>query len=114
MDIQSRTREGVTILEPKGKITIGEGDIALRKAITEALDGGATQIVLNMKSTKRLDSSGIAELVASRGNAKSRGAEIKLSNLPRKVENVLNITQIFSIFDVLDDEDAAVASFESG
>ncbi len=111
MDIQSRNREGVTVLEPRGKITIGSGDVALRKAINEALDAGATQIVLNMKSTKRLDSSGIAELVASRSAAESRGAEIKLSNLPRKVENVLNITQIFSIFEILDDEDAAVASF---
>lgn len=111
MEIQSRTREGVTILEPKGKITIGEGDVALREAIHEALEAGVTKIVLNMKSTKRLDSSGMAELVASRNAAKARGGEIKLSNLPRKVKNVLDITQIFAIFDVLDDEDDAVASF---
>lgn len=112
MNVPSRHREGITILEPKGKITIGEGDVALRNAIHEALDAGARKLLLNMRGTTRLDSSGIAELVQAHSTVKSRGATLKLSSLPKKVRDVLDITQIVGIFEIFDDEDSAVASFD--
>ncbi len=111
MEIKVREREGVTILEPKGKITIGEGDIALREAVQSAFEAGASKLVINMQGTRRLDSSGIAELVAARNAALSRGAEVKLSNLPRRVKNVLDVTQIFAVFEIFGDEDEAISSF---
>lgn len=112
MNVPSRHREGITILEPKGKITIGEGDVALRNAIHEALDAGATKLLLNMAGVTRLDSSGIAELVQAHSTAASRGASLKLTSLTKKVKDVLDITQIVGLFEAFDDEDAAVASFE--
>ncbi len=71
-----------------------------------------TKLVINMQSTKRLDSSGIAELVSAYRSAGDHGASVKLSNLPRRVKNVLDVTQIFAVFEIFDTEDAAIASFD--
>lgn len=111
MEVMSRHREGVTILEPRGKITIGVGDIALRNAIHEALDAGATKILIDMKGVGRIDSSGIAEMVAAHGTVTNRGGELKLTSLPKKVKRLLDVTQIVGILSVFDNEDEAVASF---
>jgi anti-sigma B factor antagonist len=112
MKISKREVGGVTILEPKGKITIGAGDVALRGAVEEIVQGEATKILLDLKGVKKMDSSGLGELVAAHNSVTGVGGSIKLVNLPSKLHGVLGITQIVSVFDVFDDESEALASFK--
>ena len=92
MKIPSRTRDGVTILEPKGKITIGVGDIALREAVDQTLQAGSKDILFNLKDVTTIDSSGIGELVSAYTTVTNRGGRLK-------------------VFDVYDTEDEAVESY---
>lgn len=111
MKISTRERDGVVILEPKGKITIGVGDVALRDAVLEQVDGGAEKLLMNMSGVTTMDSSGIGELVSAYTSVKNRGGTLKLLNLPPKINDILQITQLITVFEVFDDEDEAVASF---
>ncbi|MDX1383283.1 MAG: STAS domain-containing protein [Thermoanaerobaculia bacterium] len=111
MKIGIRQREGITILDPKGKITIGSGDIALRDSVMEALESGARKILINLKDVSTIDSSGIGELVAAFTTVTNRGGKLKLVGLPPKVSDILQITQLVTVFEVVDSEDEAVASF---
>lgn len=111
MNVNMRQRDGVNILDLKGKITIGSGDVALRNAVQEAMAAGATKILINMKDVTTIDSSGIGELVSSYTTASNRGAKLKLFCLPAKVTDILTITQLITVFDVYDTEDEAVKSF---
>ena len=111
MQMTAQHREGVTIIYPKGKITIGLGDVALREAVHEALDAGATKILINLKSVSTADSSGIGEMVSAYTTVTNRGGALKLCELPNKVTDVLQITQLITVFDVFDTEDEAIASF---
>lgn len=111
MNVTKRQKGNVTILDLKGKITIGAGDIALRDAVQEALSSGAKNMILNMTGVTTIDSSGVGELVSSFTTATNRGAKLKLANIPAKVSDVLTITQLITVFDVFDTEDEAVASF---
>jgi anti-sigma B factor antagonist len=111
MNVNVRKNGDVTILDLKGKITIGSGDVALRNAVQEVMAGGATKILINMKDVTTIDSSGIGELVSSYTTATGRGAKLKLFCLPAKVTDILTITQLITVFDVYDTEDEAVNSF---
>lgn len=111
MKINQRQREGVTILDCKGKITIGVGDVALRNAVQDAMNGGATNVLINLKDVTTIDSSGVGELVGVFTSASNRGVKLKLANLPDKVQDVLTITQLITIFEVYDSEDEAIASY---
>jgi anti-sigma B factor antagonist len=111
MKINVRKRDDITILDLQGKITIGVGDVAVRNAVQEAMNGGARKLIINMKDVTTIDSSGVGELVSSYTTAIGRGAKLKLENLPAKVSDILHITQLITVFDVYDTEDEAVASF---
>jgi anti-sigma B factor antagonist len=111
MKVSTRQRDGVTILDLKGKITIGVGDVALRNAVQEAMNGGATKMVINLRDVTTIDSSGVGELVSAYTTATNRGAKLALVNLPAKVSDILYITQLITVFDVFDSEDEAVRSF---
>ncbi len=111
MKVDVRHREGTTILEPKGKITIGVGDIALRDAVGEALESGSRSILLDLNQVSTIDSSGVGEMVSAYTTVTNRGGKLKLLNLPPKVVDILQITQLITVFEVFDDEDEAVASF---
>lgn len=111
MRITERKADGVTILELKGKITIGVGDVALRQAVAEVLEAGGLNILLNMKSVTTMDSSGIGELVSTYTTVTNRGGKLKLLHLPPKVSDILQITQLITVFEVHDDEAEAIASF---
>ena len=111
MKIDARHEQGVTILQPKGKITIGVGDVALREAVTEALEAGARNMVVNLSGVSTIDSSGIGELVSAFTTVKNRGGQLKLCSLPPKVTDILQITQLISVFEVHDNEQEAVSSF---
>ena len=111
MKISIRMRDGVTILEPKGKITIGVGDIALREAVLESLTAGNKDMLINLAAVSTIDSSGIGELVSAYTTVTNRGGKLKLLNLPPKVQDILQITQLVTVFDIHDDEEEAVASY---
>lgn len=113
MNVTKRQKGDVTILDLKGKITIGAGDIALRNAVQDAMSAGEKNVLLNMTGVTTIDSSGVGELVSAFTTATNRGAKLKLANIPAKVSDVLTITQLITVFDVFDTEDEAVASYAS-
>ena len=88
MDVNKRQVGDVTILDLKGKITIGAGDVQLRNAVQEVMNGGATKVLINMAGVSTIDSSGIGELVSAYTTATTRGAKLKLINLPAKVSDI--------------------------
>lgn len=110
MKIEKRQRDGATILDLQGRITIGEGDVALREAVHSAVGEGATSILLNMGRVRAIDSSGVGELVAAYTTVTNRGGKLRLFSLPSRVLGVLQITQLVTVLDILEDEDEAVAS----
>jgi len=111
MQLSTRQKDGVTIVDLKGKITIGSGDVELRNAVLQAVNDGAKKILINLSDVTTIDSSGVGELVSSYTTAKNRGAQLKLVNLPAKVQDVLTVTQLITVFDVYDTEDEAIRSF---
>lgn len=114
MKINQRARQGVTILEPKGKITIGVGDVKLREAVHEVLKSGSNNILIDMSGVTTIDSSGVGELVSTYTTVTNRGGKLKLLDLPDKVADILQITQLITVFDVYDEEEEAVESFGAG
>ncbi len=110
MKIDRRQRDGATILDLRGKITIGVGDVALREAVQGAISDGATNILLNMGRVRSIDSSGVGELVAAYTTVANRGGKLRLFGLPGRVLGVLEMTQLVTVLDILDNEDEAVAS----
>ena len=112
MKISKREVGNVTILEPKGKITIGAGDVVLRNAIEEAAHAGNSNVLLDLNGVSKMDSSGLGELIAAHNTVTGDGGTIKLMNIPSKLYGVLGITQIVSVFDVFDNENEALASFD--
>lgn len=111
MKVSVRQRGGVTILDLKGKITIGVGDVALRDAVQQALQGGANNVLINLADVSTIDSSGVGELVAAYTTATNRGAKLKLVHMPPKVADILHITQLITVFETFETEEEAVASF---
>ena len=110
--ISTRQVDGVTILDMSGRITLGEGSVQLRDAVRDLLSKGQKHILLNLGDVTYIDSSGIGELVSAFTTAKNQGGELKLLNLTRKVHDLLQITKLYTVFDVKDDEASAVASFK--
>ncbi|KAB2961374.1 MAG: STAS domain-containing protein [Thermoanaerobaculia bacterium] len=111
MKIDKRVRDGVTILEVEGKITIGKGDVALREAVLAALGEGAKKLLIGLGRVSTVDSSGVGELVSAFTTVTNRGGKLKLVNLPPKVTDILQITQLITVFETFDNEDEAIASF---
>jgi anti-sigma B factor antagonist len=101
----------VSIIELKGKITIGSGDIQLRDLITKLLEGGKQNILVNMNDVTAIDSSGIGELVGCYTTVTNKGGKLRLLHLPPKIQDVLTVTQLITVFDVYENETEAVASF---
>ncbi len=112
MKISAREIGNVTFVEPKGKITIGSGDVLLRDTINEAVSGGAKNILVDLKGVSKMDSSGLGELVAAHNTVTSGGGTIKLVNIPSKIYSIFGVAQIISVMDVFDDIDEAVGSFD--
>ncbi|HTV04317.1 MAG TPA: STAS domain-containing protein [Acidobacteriaceae bacterium] len=111
MKITTRQVDGVTILDLSGRITLGEGSVLLRDAVRDLLAKGSKRILLNLGDVNYIDSSGIGELVSAYTTARNQGGELKLLNLTKKVHDLLQITKLYTVFDVKDDEASAVASF---
>jgi anti-sigma B factor antagonist len=107
----ARQVEGVTIVDLSGRITLGEASVAVRNVINDLMGKGHKKILLNLVDVNYIDSSGIGVLVSSFSTVRSQGGELKLVNLSRRIGDLLKITKVYSLFDVKDDEAAAVASF---
>ncbi len=113
MSAKVAIRHVVTILEVSGRITMGEGGIVLRDAIREALKAGAKNLILDLGQVSYMDSTGIGELTAAYTSAKNHKCELKLLNLTRKIDDLLQITKLATIFDIFTDEKEAIASFKN-
>ena len=111
MKVSTRHVDGVTILDLSGRITLGEGSVQLRDAIRDLLSKGSKLILLNLADVNYIDSSGIGELVSAYTTVRNQGGELKLLNLTKKVHDLLQITKLYTVFDVKDDEATAIASF---
>ncbi len=94
-----------------GKITIGTGDVKIRELINAALEAEKTKILLDLGGVSAIDSSGIGEMVACYTTVKKRGGQLKLFRLSSKINDILQVTQLITVFDVFDDEAEAMASF---
>ena len=103
--------DGTSIVALDGRIVLGEESQALRVELKSLTAEGKKRIVLNMDNVKYIDSAGLGILVAAHVSAKLQGASLKLSNLSSKFREVLQITKLFTVFDVYNTEAAAVASF---
>jgi len=106
-----RKVDNMVILDLKGKITIGAGDIMLREHINKVLEQGEKNILLNMAEVTYMDSSGMGELISCYTSVTNRGGKLKLLNLTKKIQNLLQITQLITIFEVYESEAEGVASF---
>jgi anti-sigma B factor antagonist len=111
MKLTTRDVSGVSIVDLSGKITLGEGGVALREEVRKLLAEGKKKIVLNLAEVNYIDSSGLGELVSAYTAVKNAGGELKLLNLTSKVRDLLVITKLVTVFDVKDDEASAVSSF---
>jgi len=106
-----RREDGVVIIDLKGKLTLGSGDVRLRQIIRDLLDREEKCIVLNLEKVTYMDSAGVGELVASYTTATNRGADLKLLHLTAKIRDLLQFTQLISVFESFSDEAEAVGSF---
>jgi anti-sigma B factor antagonist len=112
LNINERQAGDVTVLDMSGKITIGEGSVALRSAIRRLIDEGKKKILLNLAQVSYVDSSGIGEFVASFTAIGREGGQLKLLNLTQKIQDLLAITKLLTVFDTYDDESSALNSFK--
>ena len=111
MKASSRTVDGVTIVDLSGRITLGEGSVVLRDTVKEISSQGNKKILLNLGDVTYIDSSGIGELVSAYTSVRNAGGELKLLNLTKKVHDLLQITKLYTVFDISDDEASAIATF---
>lgn len=113
MEIAERKVSDVTILDLTGKMTLGEGDESLRHAISNLLATGAKKIVLNLEGVPYIDSAGLGEVVRTHTTVSKQGGSLKLLNLTKRIEDLLAITKLLTVFDTYDSEADAVQSFSS-
>ena len=111
MKIETRTVGDVYVLDCSGKITLGEGTMAIRNTVKDVLKGGGKKIILNLSDVNYIDSSGIGELVSSYTTVTNQGGLLKLVNLTKKIHELLAITKLLTVFQVFDSEQAAISSF---
>lgn len=111
MKISARTYGDIKVLSLKGDLTTGEGDVKLRESLKEEIGAGFKKILINLGDVGFMDSGGIGELMAGYSTCKKAGASLRLVNLTKKAHDLLQITQLITMFDVYEDEKDAIASF---
>ena len=112
LKIESREVARVTILDVRGRIVLGDEIHSLRDAVRGLVADGKKKIILNLADVDYIDSSGVGELVGCFTTVKNTGGELKLLNLSQKVQDVLHVTKLYTVFDIRDDEFQAVKSFD--
>ena len=113
MDMKATTRQvgDVTILDISGRIVLGEESAALRELIRGQLEKGHKQILVNLGGVSYIDSSGLGSLVSAFTTARKQGGVLKLVNLTDKADDLLQITKLYTVFEIADDEAKGIASF---
>jgi len=112
MKISTRTVDDVTILDLKGKITLGSGDIILRDRIHQLVSDGIKNIIINLENVNYMDSSGIGELVSCHTTVSKAKGKLALLNMTSKIKDLLQITQLIKVFDNYNDEEEAIKSIK--
>ena len=112
LDVKERQAGDVTILDMSGEVRIGEGAVALRDSIRNLADQGKQKVLLNLAGVKYMDSSGVGELIANYTTIKRQGGQLKLLNLTDRIQNLLVITKLLTVFDSYENEAEALKSFE--
>jgi len=113
MKTSTRQANGITIVDCSGRITLGEGSVILKDVVRELLSKGQKHILLNLGNVNYIDSSGIGELVSAFTTVRNEGGDLKLLNLTKRVNDLLQITKLSTVFDVKDDEAGAIKSFNA-
>jgi len=113
MDCVTSTRQvaGVTIVDISGRIVLGGESAKLRKLVCDLLDRGQKNILFNLADVNYIDSSGLGNMVGSFTSVRKQGGELKLLHLTTKVQDLMQITRLYTVFDIMDDEAEAVRSF---
>lgn len=113
MSVKLNTRQvgDVTVIDAAGRITLGEGSSTFRDSIRDLVAKGNKKVVLNLAEVSYIDSSGIGELVSAFTTVANQGGSLKLLNLGKRVQDLLQITKLYTVFEVHEDEAAAVRSF---
>ncbi|HSW38786.1 MAG TPA: STAS domain-containing protein [Acidobacteriota bacterium] len=112
MNIAIRTIADIRIIDCSGKITLGEGTMTVRNTVRDILKDGGKKIILNLADVNYIDSSGIGELVSTYTTVTSGDGQLKLLNLTKKIQELLAITKLLTVFDVFNDEKQAIDSFK--
>ena len=112
MEIVERTVNDVTVLDLKGKMTLGEGDELLKDKINSLLADGKKKLVLNLEGVPYIDSAGLGEIVRTFTTVSRQGGKLKLLNLTKRIEDLLSITKLLTVFDTYDNEAEAVKSYK--
>ena len=114
MKMTTHTRQvaGITIVDISGRIVLGEESATLRNLVCDLLSQGHGKILFNLADVNYIDSSGLGHLVSAFTSVRKQGGALKLLNLTNKVHDVMQITKLYTVFDIMDDEAAAVKSFD--
>ena len=112
MDIVERTVNEITILDLKGKMTLGEGDELLKDKINSLLAAGKKKLLLNLEGVPYIDSAGLGEVVRTYTTVSRQGGSLKLLNLTKRIEDLLSITKLLTVFDTYDNEAEAIKSYK--
>jgi anti-sigma B factor antagonist len=112
MQIEERVVGDVTILDLKGKITLGEGDEALKAKVNALTAQGRKRILLNLAGVPYIDSAGLGEVVHTYTTVSRQGGQLKLVNLTKRITDLLSITKLLTVFETFDSEDEALKSFQ--
>ena len=114
MNLKTKTRQvdGIAVVDVSGRITLGEETKLLRETVQRLLGGGEKEILLNLAEVSFIDSAGLGELVSAFMSVRNRGGDLKLLQLTRRVHDLLQITKLYTVFDISDDEAVAIQSFQ--
>jgi anti-sigma B factor antagonist len=113
MEIEERTSGDVKILDLQGRLTLGEGDELLKDKINSLLLQGYRKLILNLESVPYIDSAGLGEIVRTYTTVSRQGGNLKLLHLTKRIEDLLAITKLLTVFETYDSENEAVSSFTS-
>ena len=113
MKASTRQQQEITIVDLSGQIKLGEGSSVLREIVKDLLGKGQKKILLNLADINYIDSSGVGELVSAFTSVRNQGGELKLLHLTKKVHDILQITKLYTVFDVKDNEAAAISAFSN-
>ncbi len=113
MNIRERVVNGVSVLDLSGKIILGEGDLQIKDRIRDLLADGQRQILLNLGDVTYLDSAGLGSLISSYTTVKREGGQLKLVSLTKRIQDLLTITKLITVFDTYEGEKEALDSFKA-